>query len=85
MLTIHLDGLLEDRLKLAAASRGEEPTALARKLLDRDLPPAETVAGSQMKAIESFIAGMTDSVSKNVPADHFADEERERIYQERGG
>jgi hypothetical protein len=83
MLTIQLDGTLEERLKLAAASRGDEPTALARAVLDRNLPAAEVHnnAGNQMAAIESFIAGMTDWVSKHVPPGHFVDDDRESIYQ----
>jgi hypothetical protein len=86
MLTIQLDGSLEERLKLAAARGGDEPTVLARKVLDRNLPAAEAQADAkdQMKAIESFIAGMTEWVSKNVPPGHFADDDRDRIYQGRG-
>jgi len=37
-----------------------------------------------MAALESFIAGMTDWVSKNVPPGHFVDDDRESIYQGRG-
>jgi hypothetical protein len=85
MLTIQLDGPLEERLKLAAASRGDEPTALARQVLDHNLPPAQTKPnGDQIAAIESFIAGMTEWVSENVPPGHFADDDRARIYQDRG-
>jgi hypothetical protein len=86
MLTIQLDGSLEERLKLAAASRGDEPTALARQVLDRNLPAVESQADvvNQMTAIESFIAGMTHWVSKNVPPGHFADDNRESIYRGRG-
>jgi hypothetical protein len=84
MLTIQLDGSLEERLKLAAASRGDEPTALARQVLDRNLPPTRLSTGGQLAAIESFIAGMTAWVSENVPPGHFADDDRARIYQDRG-
>jgi hypothetical protein len=86
MLTIQVDGSLEERLKQAAASRGDEPTALARQVLDRNLPLGEARAdpGKQIAAIESFIAGMTDWVSKNIPPGHFADDDRESIYQGRG-
>jgi hypothetical protein len=86
MLTIQLDGPLEERLKLAAARRGDEPTALARQVLDRNLPIADVRADAaiQLAALESFIAGMTDWVSKNVPPGHFVDDDRESIYQGRG-
>jgi hypothetical protein len=86
MLTIQLDGSLEERLKLAAATRGDEPTALARAVLDRNLPQAQGQgdAGNQIAAIESFIAGMTDWVSKHVPPGHFVDDDRESIYRGRG-
>jgi hypothetical protein len=55
-------------------------------VLDRNLPAggAGANAGSQMAALESFIAGMTDWVSKNVPPGHFIDDDRESIYQGRG-
>jgi hypothetical protein len=38
MLTIRLDGQLEQRLKEAAATAGTEPQAVAEHLLDQSLP-----------------------------------------------
>jgi hypothetical protein len=37
MLTIHVDGQLEQRLKEAAVSAGDEPQTVARRLLDESL------------------------------------------------
>jgi hypothetical protein len=38
MLTIQVDGQLEQRLKEAAATSGDEPQAMAARLLDQSLP-----------------------------------------------
>jgi hypothetical protein len=38
MLTIPVDGQLEDRLKRAAESAGAEPVVVARQLLEEHLP-----------------------------------------------
>jgi predicted transcriptional regulator len=38
MLTIQVDGQLEQRLKQAAANRGAAPQAIAQQLLDESLP-----------------------------------------------
>jgi hypothetical protein len=38
MLTIQVDGQLEERLKHVAASSGTEPQAVATQLLDKNLP-----------------------------------------------
>ena len=86
MLMIQLDGSLEERLKLAAERGGDEPTALARQVVDRNLPAVQPHmdADTQMQAIESFIAGMTEWVAKNVPPGHFVDDDRQSIYQGRG-
>jgi len=48
MLTIQVDGQLEQRLKDAAASVGAEPQAVARRLLDQSLAqsPALSNAGT---------------------------------------
>ncbi len=78
MLTIQVDGTLEQRLKQAAADAGDEPAMLARQVLDLNLPVsvAPANAAAQLSAIESFIAGMSAWVSKNVPAGNFADDDR---------
>ncbi|HET6249734.1 MAG TPA: hypothetical protein VFE47_18740 [Tepidisphaeraceae bacterium] len=41
MLTIELDGQLEDRLKQAAESEGDDPQALARRVLEENLPTGQ--------------------------------------------
>jgi predicted transcriptional regulator len=38
MLTIKLDGAIEDRLKRVADSEGTEPQVLARRVLEENLP-----------------------------------------------
>ncbi|HET6249733.1 MAG TPA: hypothetical protein VFE47_18735 [Tepidisphaeraceae bacterium] len=40
MLTIQLDGQLEERLKLAAERTGDEPQVIAKRVLEENLPRA---------------------------------------------
>lgn len=86
MVTIHLEGQLEARLKQAAAATGEEPAAMARQVLAEHLPaPASPkTPAEQMAGIEAFIAGMTAWVAANVPEGQFADDDREWQYEDRG-
>lgn len=86
MLSIQVEGDLEERLKRAAAVAGDEPLALARRVLDRNLPGTAASAEplEQLAALESFSAGLGDWVSKNVPPDQFADDDRDRLYRGRG-
>jgi hypothetical protein len=88
MLSIPVEGSLEDRLKKAAVISGDEPIALAQRVLDRNLPtqPPNVEVGpqQQLAALQSFSAGMIAWVSKHVPPGQFADDDRERIYEDRG-
>jgi hypothetical protein len=88
VLTIRVEGTLEERLKRAAALAGDEPIALAQRVLDRNLPPQhskkEPDPQQQLDALHSFSAGMAAWVSEHVPPGEFTDDDRERIYKDRG-
>jgi hypothetical protein len=88
MITIPIEGNLEDRLKRAAAQAGDEPVLLAQRVLDGNLPlqppKIEPDPMQQLAALKAFSAGMTAWVSKHVAPGRFADDDRAHLYEGRG-
>jgi hypothetical protein len=71
------------RAQARATARGETLSNYLQQNLPLEVVQPEQKRPSRLEAWNAFVAGMTEWGAKNLPPDHFVDDSRDAMYDDR--